>query len=237
MIVRYAVLNDIHFPYESQAYYRALDIIASWDNLEAIYLNGDIVEIETLSRHPRSSDTISNFQYEVDYANKRFDEIQARFPDIPVHLVEGNHCYRLFRYIRDVCPELWGMLEYPTLFRFSDRGWRFYPYGPGQWVKCGKADLWLRHEPLSMGLSSSKLTADRCLVDVLYGHVHTHQYSVIKKHGPVTRLIKAYAGGWLGDISKPIFDYRGSKDNWVQGFNEITCETDTGAYEYRFHFL
>ena len=236
-IVRYAVLNDVHFPYEGNCYFKALKEIKKWKDLAGIYFNGDILEVESLSRHPKGPSAISSFQHEVEYANGRFDDLEKMFKGVPVTLVEGNHCYRLFRYIRDVAPALWGLLNHPELLEFDRRGWKFEPYGPRQWVKCGKSKLWLRHEPLGGGQYPTKITAEKSDVDVLFGHTHIYQQYVCKKHGPKIRHVKAYSGGWLGDIKQPVFDYRGAKDNWCEGFSEIKCETRTGEYEYRFHYL
>jgi len=236
-VIRYAILNDVHFPYEGLAYHEAIKQISTWKNLAGIYLNGDILEIESLSRHPKGPQAVSSFKKEVAYANEKFDYLQKKIPDVPVTLVEGNHCYRLFRYIRDVAPAMFGLLEHPSLLDFDKRGWKFKPYGPRQWVKCGEADLWLRHEPLGNGQNAAKQTAERSLVDVLFGHTHTHQFYTHKKHGPEPKIVRAYAGGWLGDIKQSVFDYRGPRDNWVSGFNEVTCDPETGRYDYKFIYL
>lgn len=237
MRLQYAVLNDIHFPYENRRLYaKALKKIKTWDNLAGIYLNGDILEVESLSRHPKGPQAVTQFKREIDYANKRFDEIQNLFPDVPVLLIEGNHCYRLFRYIRDVAPQMWGLLEHPTLLKFDERGWRFIPYGPKQWWRCGKTDLWLRHEPLKGGVNCSRQTAMKSDVDVLFGHTHMYQQSVVNRMGPIDRKVRAISGGWIGDKSQSIFDYRGNSDDWCEGFSEVIC-LGGGKYEHRFHYL
>ena len=239
-IIRYAVLNDIHFPYEhKRKYAKALSIIGKWDNLSGIYLNGDILEIESLSRHPKGPQAIKSFEYEIDYANSKFDEICETFKDVPVTLVEGNHCYRLFRYIRDIAPEMWGLIDNPQLLKFPDRGWKFVPYGPSQYVQCGKTRLYVRHEPLAGGVNCAKATAEKSWVDTLFGHTHVEQRYTVRLQGPTQKLIRAYSGGWLGDKTRPCFDYRGPRDNWVEGFSEITCDDKdkSGDYEYRFIYL
>lgn len=234
---RYAVLNDVHFPYESKAYYKALKIISTWNDLEHIYLNGDILEVASLSTHPQGYAAERYLKKEIEYANDKFDYIQKIFQGVPVSFIEGNHCYRFFRYIRDVAPQLWGLLDNPSLMKFPERGWKFHPYGPRQWVKCGGTKLWLRHEPLGGGKNPATLTAEKSYVDVLFGHTHTHQMGVSKKQGPRPYLVRAYSGGFLGDINSSNFDYRGCKDNWVTGFNEVIGESNSQDYEYRFHWL
>lgn len=238
-IVQYAILNDIHMPLEGKAYYDALSMMQKWPNLKHIYLNGDIAEIESCSSHPKTPTAQRLLIEELDYINKKFDQLQVMFPGIPVDFVEGNHCGRILRYLRDVAPELWGMLSTPKLFKFDVRdGWKFTPYGPTQWVKCGKAsNLWLRHEPLVGGVNHAKGTAEKAYVSVIYGHTHQYQQFTHKKMGPKPFIVTAMSGGWLGDIKKDCFNYRGPKDNWVSGFTRIDCDEKTGDYEVRFIYL
>lgn len=237
-IVQYAVLNDIHFPYESPKYKKALSIIESFPDLKHIYLNGDIAEIESVSSHPKTPNSQKSLMAEMDYINSRFDEIEKTFKKVPVTLIEGNHCYRIFRYIRDVCPELWGLLHTPELFKFPKRQWKFIPYSPTQWQKCGDSNLFLRHEPLVGGVNHAKGTAEKATVDVLYGHTHVFQQFTHKKLGPDGgKLVTATSGGWLGDITQRCFDYRGNKDNWREMFTRIDCDEKSGKYELRPIFL
>lgn len=233
---QYGILNDIHFPYESPAYYKALKLMEKWPNLRHLYLNGDIGEFEAVSLHAKRYDSNTHLMTEIDYINKKFDHIERLWPKLPVTLVCGNHSYRFFRYIRDVAPALWGVTDCPTLLKFPERkSWKFVDYGPTQWVKCGRtSDLWLRHEPPAGGANHAKASAEKSYVSVCYGHTHVYQQYTHKKMGPNPFLTTATSCGWLGDITKPVFDYRGSKDNWVTGFTRIDCDEKTGEYELRF---
>lgn len=208
----------------------------SWPNLKHIYLNGDIAEIESVSSHPKTPRAQRNLLDELEYLNKKLDELAVMFPDIPVTYICGNHEHRIFRYVRDMAPEMWGMLECPSLLKFDQRkGWRFIDYGPSQWVRCGKtADLWLRHEPIVGGMNHAKGTSEKSYVSVCYGHTHQYMQASAKKAGPDPYIVTATSCGWLGDITKSCFDYRGSKDNWVLGFTRIDCDEKTGEYEVRF---
>lgn len=234
MIVRYGILNDIHFPFEDRARYEVALRIFEHVGISHLFLNGDIAEFLAVSAHPKEPAGLP-FCAEVEYCNKQFDAICARFSDVPVTLIEGNHCYRFFRYIRDVAPQMWGLLDCPILLKFPERPlWKFVPYGPTQWQRCGAANLWLRHEPLGGGVSSAKATAEHSYVDVAFGHTHTYQVHSHKKQGPRPFTTKAYSLGWLGDPSRTVFDYRGCKDRWVQGCTVVECDTETGDYVLEF---
>lgn len=237
-IIQYAILNDIHFPKEGKCYYTAISMMQQWPALRGIYLNGDIAEIESVSAHPKSPTAQRLLLAELDYVNQKFDTLHRLFPDIPVYFIEGNHCHRIFRYIRDRAPELWGLLDSPKLFKFEERKWMFFPYGPTQWVKCGKAkNLYVRHEPLGGGANHAKGTAEKAYVSVLYGHTHQFQQYLHKKMGPAPFTNIAMSCGWLGNISDPCFDYRGARDNWINGFTRVDVDERTGEFELRFIYL
>lgn len=231
-LVQYVILSDSHFPYEGKAYYKALEMMRSMPNLKHIYLNGDMAEIESVSSHPKGPRAFKVLADELEYINKKFDQLEKMFPAVPVTFIEGNHCSRVLRYIRDVAPEMWGLIHTPKLFKFDERkNFRFVPYGPTQWEKCGKTkDLWIRHEPLVMGTNHAKGTADLSTVSICYGHVHQRAEYTAKKHGPKPYHVTAYSPGWLGDVTKTCFDYRGSRDNWCNGFAVVSCDEKTGEY-------
>ena len=211
----------------------------SWPDLKHIVLNGDILEIESVSAHPKSPRAQQSLLAELDYANQKFDQLQKMFTDVPVDYLSGNHEFRMYRFLRDIAPQLWGMLECPKVFKFEERPlWKFYDYGPTQLVKVGKANnLYCRHEPLVGGANHASGTAAKSLHSIIYGHTHVYQSQTHKKFGVKPISVTAISNGWLGDINKSCFDYRGSKDNWQQGFMRIDCDEKTGEYECRFQYL
>lgn len=235
-LATYAVLNDIHFVYESPAYYAALAQMKNWPNLKHIYLNGDIAEIESVSTHPKGPTAQKSLLVELDYLRERLDEIEKMFPGVPVTYLSGNHEYRMYRFIRDVAPEMWGMLHAPTLLNFDRRpSWRYVDYGPSQLVKIGATtDLYCRHEPLAGGQVHAKGTAEKSIVSIIYGHTHVIQSYTAKKFGPKPYWVHAFSNGWLGNLQNPCFDYRGSKDNWQLGFGRVDCDEASGVWEYKF---
>lgn len=235
MIERYAIWNDIHFPYEDKQRYAISLKIAAELQIKEIYLNGDIGEFQGVSSWPSHPAEKMNFCKELLYLNKKFDELQEIFPNIKVTYICGNHEYRFFRYVRDIAPAMFGLLDCPTLLKFPERPlWKFVDYGPTQLVRCGSSNLYLRHEPLLTGASCAKTTAEKSYIDIAFGHTHVHQQYTHKKFGVKSIVNTAYSLGYLGDPSRFIFDYRGSKDNWVRGFTIVECETDTGQYTLEF---
>ncbi len=234
-IERYGILNDIHMPFEDRQRYELALKIFKDAKIDRLYLNGDIGEFMAVSAHPKHPADNVSFCSEIDYINGRFDALQKMFPDVPVTLLEGNHCYRFFRYIRDIAPQMWGLIDCPLILKFDQRpGWKFVPYGPTQLVKCGSSNLYLRHEPLSMGQNPAKGTAENSYIDMAFGHCHRYQTYTHRKFGPIPITNTAYCLGWLGDKSRNVFDYRGAKDSWVTGCTIVECDSETGVYTLDF---
>lgn len=235
----YAIFNDIHFPFHDKSRYdislKILEKVKKERGLNHLFLNGDILEFQGVSSWPAHPSEKTDFCTELSYGNKKFDELMGLFPDMPVTYICGNHEYRFFRYIRDLAPAMWGILDCPLLLKFPERPlWKFVDYGPIQLVRCGKSNLYLRHEPLGMGVSCAKLTAEKSCIDILFGHTHLHQSYMHKKFGPKPFINKAYSGGWLGDPSRHVFDYRGSKDSWIRGMTIVECDPKSGEYQLEF---
>lgn len=239
-IVTYAILNDVHFPYEDKSRYKAaINIFKSLKNLSHIYLNGDIGEFQGVSSWPtHPTEKGLSFVQELNYINKKFDEMQSDFQGVPVTYICGNHEDRFFRYVRDIAPAMWGVIDCPLLLKFPERPlWKFVDYTNLQLVRCGASNLYLRHEPLARGRNHATMTAAGSCVDVAYGHTHTYQTASHKKFGPKPYITKAYSLGFLGDKTRRVFDYRGSNDSWVEGATVIECEVKTGEYDLDFRDL
>lgn len=234
---RYVIYNDVHFPFEDkQRYAISLDIVKELKP-NAIFLNGDIGEFQGVSSWPvHPNEKNLNLFAELNYMNDKFDGLCELFKDVPVTYVCGNHEYRLFRFIRDTAPHLWGVVkDCPTLLGFDKRPyWKFVDYTPDQLVRCGKSNLYLRHEPLGGGRLCAKQTAENAYVDIAFGHTHTYQSYTHRKFGPKPYVTRAYSLGFLGDKSRHVFDYRGAKENWTEGFTIVEADPKTGAYTLEF---
>lgn len=218
------ILNDVHFPYEHKEYYsKTLKAVDKIKDLAHIYLNGDIGEFSSVSSHAMTlTEPRPDLSAELNYVNKKLEELHDRYPGVPVTLIEGNHCYRFFRYIRDVAPQMWGVTNLPTLLGFDKRkGWRFIEYAPLQIQQCLNSRLYMRHEPLGGGKLHAQNTAEKSAVDLCYGHTHQMQTGSHKKFGPKPFITRAYALPWLGDKKRRVFDYRGCNDNWVEGYTVV----------------
>lgn len=236
-IVEYGIMNDIHWPYECEGYYAALEFFQSRTNLAGLFFNGDACEFETISSHAKSPKSRRFFVEEIEYCNVRLDEVDALFPDVPKVWITGNHEWRFARYLRDRAPELQGLVNTTDLLGFEHRpNWKVVPYEVDQLVRCGKAKLWLTHEPVCGGKNHAMNTAREFLVDVAYGHTHMYQVAEHRKfdHRGRAHINRAYSLGCLLDKTRHPFQYRGKKADWREGFTLVECDEATGEYSLEF---
>ncbi len=232
-VKRAGLITDIHMPYESDAYDIALKIFIAQE-VDRIYLGGDVPEFESVMAHQRRPGGISQLCEELDYTNARMDELEAMFYGIPIDWLAGNHCDRLNRFLVKMAPELYGLaLDCPTLFHIPERPWfTWHNYGPQQLARIGESNLFMRHEPLGGGVNHAKGTAALSNVDIVYGHTHSiSKYTTNRRGADGLEPVTAYSLPWLGDASKPCFNYRGPTDRWSNGCAIVIYDDETGEYQ------
>ena len=94
------ILPDIHAPYED---YRALNNIYKMmkkEKFEHVKILGDLVDFYQLSKFDKDPDRITGLQQEIDVAQYHLDRLR-KLHSGSITLYEGNHEYRLFKYLRN----------------------------------------------------------------------------------------------------------------------------------------
>ena len=230
-IDKYLIINDIHIPFEDQPTVNIFFQMLKEGGYKRLFLNGDIPEFESVSSHRKRPGCHKFLIEEIAACNRFVDQIRKVYSG-PIVWIEGNHEWRLGRYLLDQAPELIGSFSCRQAFRVDLlEKFSWIPYHPRQWVRAGDARLWLRHEPVGGGMNHAKQTSDNVAEDCAYGHTHTIQSYTIKKLGG--KRIMAHAMPAACDFSHENFDYRGPKDRWVNGFTEVEAETKSGRYSLR----
>ena len=195
---------------------------------DEVILLGDFADFYTISSHPRDLGfSIQNFLInEVDCVKKRLDEID-KFFDCKKTFIEGNHEYRLARYIRDRAPQLFGYLDCPYLFDMDKRpNWTWVPYSPSQAYRVLGSNLYARHEPIG---PNAKTTAQKAMANVIHGHTHRRESSqVVALDG---KNYIAHSGGWLGNKNAKSMQYVKNHHQWTLGFDIVyVCEKTKRFY-------
>jgi hypothetical protein len=140
-------------------------------------------------------------------------------------MIEGNHDYRLERYI-DANPQLRGSIEFSKLLRLEKRGYKYVPHwSKGKVHRVGKAtfihgDYTSRHHAAQ--------TVGAYEDNVFYGHTHDIQSSSKTAKGNN----KTKIGQSLGCLCLYNPDYmRGTPSKWQQAFGVFWFLPD-GFFNY-----
>ena len=130
-IGRWLLLYDTHFPYHDS---EAVEIAVEWaareeNHCDGIILGGDIMDCYSLStfvRDRRKRDFAAELEVVIDF----IDALRSRLEPNELIWREGNHEYRLLRYLIRQAPELLGVKNFdlPSFMELDARGVRYIPW-------------------------------------------------------------------------------------------------------------
>jgi hypothetical protein len=217
------VIADTHVPYhDTLAWSCALGLIRSIQP-DRVVINGDFLDLESLSRHPKSSPDLAKLAAEFYAGNLALDELQAASGSADVVLIEGNHEARARRFEAEF-GQLDGVLSVPVGLYIEARE----AYRKDSTNLRGIRWVPLRMQPFPIGLVS--------YLHGVYESIH-HSYQHAMHLGPrcSTRYLvsahmhalqvytspsghTAVACPWLGDLSAQVFTYtKGRPRPWSHG--------------------
>jgi UDP-2,3-diacylglucosamine pyrophosphatase LpxH len=227
------IIPDCHIPAEDKRAYEVMLQIASDLQPDQIVILGDYADFYCVSSHPKDlgSNIPLMLEKEVEAVKDRLDELDKYFPDAEKVFIEGNHEYRLARYLRDRAPELFGYVNTPELFNLYQRPkWKWCGYGPEQKFKVLNSRLWARHEPIG---TSAKTTAQRAMCSVVFGHTHRiEEQQVVAIDGSE---FVSFSPGFLGNKQHKIMQYVKNHAQWSKGFATAYIDTKTKYFYHQIH--
>jgi len=231
------LIPDTHRPFhDKRAYNLMLEVACSLkEQLAEVCILGDYADFYSVSSHAKNPSSVQMLQDEIIDILAGLQEIDDLFPDAKKVFIEGNHEFRLERYLCNQAPALFGVTSTELLLDFDKRPhWKFVPYGPNQSHQILGSKLTARHEPLA---SSAKATASKALCSLVYGHIHRIEESHLVGLDGTNHV--CFSVGWLGDKRKDkIFDYVKGHHQWQLGFGLAWIDTSTGYfYHQKIHIL
>lgn len=211
------VISDLHIPNHSE---RSLAVLEqymadhTWD--EVIYL-GDFMDFDCISHH--NKDNLRGVMgktiwKDYDAAVEILDRHQKLCPKAKFVLIEGNHDYRIERYI-DANPQLQGMIEVELGLELIKRKVKWVRFwSKGDVYRVGKASF--IHGTYTNQYHAKK-HLDNYDASIFYGHVHS-----VQSHTKIQRKGNPMIAQSLGCLCNLDQGYmRGKPSNWVHAFGVI----------------
>lgn len=226
MAIRSAlILPDKHVPDHNKRHMAIAFEVGAYLGISELVDLGDMADFYSLMNHQKDPRIYRKLSKEVEAVNHLMDLYETVFPKAKKVFIQGNHEYRLERYLKNTAPELFGLVKCEDLFYIKERkNWEWVPYTASQVYQILNSKLYARHEPIG---TSAKTTAQRAMKNIVFGHTHrVESAEVVAIDGEPYR---AWSCGWLGDISRPAFDYVKNHHQWASGFG-IAYITNDGNW-------
>lgn len=218
------IIPDTHRPFHDKRAYNLMLKVAKDLKPSEIVILGDYCDAYSLSSHSKDPRVFTMITDEVEDTLAGLDELDREFPSAQKVFIQGNHEWRLERYLCNQAPALFGVTDTRFLLKLNQRPkWTFIPYGPNQIHRVLGSKLLARHEPIGR---TSEMTARKAMASMVFGHIHRIQmnYSV----GIEGKQHVAYCPGWLGDKRKDlIFGYVKTHHDWQLGFSLVFVDDKT----------
>lgn len=227
-MTRVAIIPDAHVPFQhSRAWACTLGILKEW-HPNVVVIIGDLLDMESVSKHPKSRPDLVRLAEEYRYGNYALDALQnAVAGGCDWYYIEGNHERRAVKYANEH-GTLDGLLKVPEQLYITHRGGDYHRDKGGElrgmvWVPYEAQPLLLPHSAYYHGHTSTSRHHASWHADVycprntggrtlFYGHNHTFQGFTS------TTGNRAQCVGFLGNDKAPALGYlEGRPTTWEHG--------------------
>lgn len=206
-------IPDSHRPYHDQKSWELCMRAGEKFKPNQVIIGGDFGDCYIISDHDKNPERKLTFREEADDVIVGLKEIDTRMRPNEKYFVEGNHEWRLERYVMRKAPELWGLCTIKDIYQLDKLGWNHIPYKDH--VKIGK--LYITHDVGQAGKYAHYQALDAYQSNIIINHTHRMGYSVVGSlaNGPHVGAMF----GWLGDLNKIDYMHRAkAMRDWAHGF-------------------
>jgi len=213
------IIPDCHIPYHDRRAYELMLQVAQDQEIDEIVILGDYADFYGVNAHGISPSVEKKLMQEVEEVIGHLEELNELFPKAKKVFIQGNHEYRLERYLKNKAPELFGLVDTRKILNLKELGFNYVPYTPNQKYQVMGSKLMARHEPIGGGVHAAHSTVVKSGCSVIFGHIHRIQESqVVMMNDDNHRGISC---GWLGDKDHEAVSYVKSHHQWSLGFSLV----------------
>jgi predicted MPP superfamily phosphohydrolase len=209
-------ITDSHHPYSDQRAYQLMIKVAKDVQPQEIIIGGDFADFYAINSHGKHPDFQHILLQEITEVRKRLEELRVLFPKAKIVFIEGNHEYRLARYIYNNAKELHGLLDTRSVLCLDQLGIDLIPYDADQRYQVMGSKLYTRHEPIGGGIHFAASTVDKAGCSMVVFHTHRAQSHRKVFLDGTDHIVACF--GWLGDKSHPVMKYLKNHAQWQLGF-------------------
>lgn len=221
-IERVLIIPDCHHPHHDVKAWELLLKVAKDFKPQHVIVLGDFADFYTVSSHSKDPTRSNQLDEEIAAVNVELRRLEKVTPGAKRVFIEGNHEFRLIRYLQDKAPELASLLSVPKLFKLHEHGWKHIPYRKS--FKMGS--MRFTHDVGPSGKHAAAKSMDAMGHNVVIGHCHRIEM-VVQGTLEGDRHV-GVSFGWLGDLNEIDYMHKDkvSKD-WALGLGLGYFDTET----------
>lgn len=230
----YAVIGDIHGPWEDE---RAVDLffyICKDMGVTHLILNGDVLDFYNINAHgPKDPDIQTNLDAEIDWGISFFKRVRKELPNAEIVYIFGNHEFRLDRFIMANAPVFWNMLRLDKMLNLEGLGIKWLPYN--ERYRIEKTNLYVQHSPPSYSENAASVSMMKKMDE---DHIWncTHRTDMVARTGSSGKVYTSYLNGWFGSRgvikqnqtqmpeNKKVFAFTKNHERWNCSFCLVTTD-------------
>lgn len=216
------IVPDVHAPYHDEDAWQLMLDVARDLKPETIVCIGDLADFYAISAHSKDPSRAIQLKDEIRIVREKRAELDALGATNKV-FCEGNHEYRLGRYLRDRAPELFEIIDVPGVLGLTENDWDFIPYRNHR----RRGAVHYTHDTGASGRYAAFKSLDTYQHSVVTGHTHRLLYIVEGNAIGDAKLSASF--GWLGDVNQ--IDYMTkakAKKDWALAFGVGYEDQQTG---------
>lgn len=228
-IKRALIIPDCHHPFAGDEYQLMIEISQQMV-IDEIVLLGDYLDFFDVSSHEKDIEIQEKLFDEIHVGNEKLQELRDLHPKARIVFCEGNHEFRLKRFLKSNAPQLFGMFDLKSLLHLEEKHIELVDYGPNQKHHVLGSGLIARHKPIGGGVHCAHSTVVKACSSVIFGHTHRIQKSNVVDLA-FGQVYEGISCGWLGNKDHQAMQYVENHHQWQSGFAIV----DVVENDFDFH--
>ncbi len=228
------VVNDFHVPFHDEAALTALHRFLRRERPDWLILNGDFMDFWEISRFDLTPRAGKEFREEIRIGKVILRDVRRLLPRARITWIEGNHEFRLRRYVIQNARHLYGLpgLSVPELFELKRLRIEYVACHPAaskftdNFIRVG--NLYVGHwDKMALhGGYAAKGLVEAKGVSVLQGH--THRFGA---HARTTVDGRILLGIENSSMCRREASYV-AHPNWQLGFSVVYVDPVSGRFQW-----
>lgn len=205
-------IPDTHVPYVDKRAFDLMLKVARDVKVSTIVYLGDFGDFYAVSSHDKDPSRKVSFMEELRIVNQYMDKVDA-LKAKRTYFVEGNHEFRLKRFMAAQAPAVADLVTLEQVLRFKERGYRYTPYR--EFLRLGKLNI--THDVGKSGPNAIRDAQAMFEGNVVAGH--THRMQALYAGNAQGKSHVGMSFGWLGDRNSVDYMHKVvSNRTWQLGF-------------------